>query len=401
MKIDFLNALEKRCRENLFESVIPFWLDHSMDRLHGGLFSCLERDGTVYDDRKYTLPIARAVWMFSRLYNQFDHREEYLDAASLGFEFIRRFGRDASGRYFSVLTRDGRPQRYLRTQYAAAYPVLAYLEYSRATGRTEYRDEAVEMFWRMVDAIRHPQGTESPALTGRSVLNSLAEAMVLLHMAAEFTRDVQDDRIADVGRRAALQMKQHEARDRCVLTEFAAPNVEEFQGWPEARLFNPGQSIQAGWFLIHARECLAAPDLTTWALDLIEGSFDCGWDREFGGLYNLMDLEGKSTLSLDASMKLWWPQAEALHALLNAYELTREERWIEWLEKVDSYVSEHFVDTIHGEWFGCCSRRGNTSHTFKGSPTKGFFHVPRFLLNAIQLLETIRSEQTKESSITQ
>ena len=41
-------------RKDLLTSVIPFWEKHSVDKEGGGFFTCLDRDGSLYDDRKYT-----------------------------------------------------------------------------------------------------------------------------------------------------------------------------------------------------------------------------------------------------------------------------------------------------------------------------------------------------------
>ncbi len=48
-------------KQALNESVIPFWLKHSLDPDYGGTFSCLDRDGTVYDTKKYIWLVGRAV----------------------------------------------------------------------------------------------------------------------------------------------------------------------------------------------------------------------------------------------------------------------------------------------------------------------------------------------------
>ena len=41
-----LTELRSTYEQNLFESVIPFWLRHSLDREYGGYFTCLDRDGS-------------------------------------------------------------------------------------------------------------------------------------------------------------------------------------------------------------------------------------------------------------------------------------------------------------------------------------------------------------------
>ena len=65
--------------------------------------------------------------------------------------------------------------------------------------------------------------------------------------------------------------------------------------------------------------------------------------------------------------------------MIQAYRLTRDEKWLNWLAKVDAYTFEHFVDHEYGEWFGYCDRQGNLTHTSKGGNYKGFHHVPRCL----------------------
>src|SRR5439155_12808949 len=85
-----LQSYAERYRADLLKSVIPFWLKHAPDREFGGYFTCLDRDGSVYDTRKYVWMQGRMVWMFSKLYNELEQRPEWLDMATLGVDFIRR-----------------------------------------------------------------------------------------------------------------------------------------------------------------------------------------------------------------------------------------------------------------------------------------------------------------------
>ena len=117
-----LQTYSARYREELLERVIPFWLNHSLDREHGGYFTCLTREGAVYDSRKYVWLQGRAVWMLSKLYNEVEPRTDWLDAARLILDFLRRHGRDAQGRYYFSLARDGRPSFFQRKPYSARAP---------------------------------------------------------------------------------------------------------------------------------------------------------------------------------------------------------------------------------------------------------------------------------------
>ena len=48
-----------------------------------------------------------------------------------------------------------------------------------------------------------------------------------------------------------------------------------------------------------------------------------GWDKKYGGLLYFVDVDGKPPTRLEWDMKLWWPHAEALYALLLAYAFKR------------------------------------------------------------------------------
>jgi N-acylglucosamine 2-epimerase len=141
-----------------------------------------------------------------------------------------------------------------------------------------------------------------------------------------------------------------------------------------------------------------SPEQEEMALQCLKGSLQTGWDDDYGGLRYMMDIEGKPLVdaTVTADGKLWWPHTEALIALTMAYSRTRDVTWLEWLEKVHQYAYRTFVDvkiseaTVHGEWFGYCHRDGTVARSSKGGNYKGFFHVPRALLVAIQVVEAIK-----------
>ena len=83
-------ALAKQYKSELLDSVLPFWLEHSIDKECGGYFSCLNRDGSVYDTDKFIWLQGREVWMFSMLYNKVEKKQEWLDAAIQGAEFLKK-----------------------------------------------------------------------------------------------------------------------------------------------------------------------------------------------------------------------------------------------------------------------------------------------------------------------
>jgi N-acylglucosamine 2-epimerase len=384
------HTFAERYRKELIESVVPFWLKYSLDHRHGGYLTCLDHDGSVYDTKKYVWLQGRAVWMFSRLYNELERRQEYLDAATLGLEFMRRHARDPQGRVYFSLTREGEPYFYQRKPYAAVFYQMGLLEYARATGRSDCFDEAVELFWRIVDWVKHPEALGRPIEPGQALVSKLADLLVTGVLAAELARQFDDPRYRQVIRETIDGVARHYDPRRRLFLEHVARDGRDLSQSPEGRLFSPGHSIETAWILLDLLRFFPDPMLHQLALDAIAGSLDFGWDREYGGLYYLMDISGRPTLQIEATMKLWWAHAEAIYALVLAYTHTRDPRWLEWLEQIDAYTFDHFVDPVHGEWFGYCDRRGDLVLTCKGGSYKGFFHVPRALLFSVQCIEQAR-----------
>ena len=67
--MDF-KKLSDQYRDELLNNVLPFWLQNSQDKEFGGYFTCLDREGKVFDTDKFIWLQGREVWMFSMLYNK-------------------------------------------------------------------------------------------------------------------------------------------------------------------------------------------------------------------------------------------------------------------------------------------------------------------------------------------
>ncbi len=316
-----------------------------------------------------------------RLYNQWQPRPEYIEAAALGADFLRRHAYDATGRVYFSLTREGAPIAFQRKIFPAAFLMLALLEYGRTTNDSKCLAEAERLFWRVVDWIADPTQMGRLPATGSAPVSTLAHEMMLMSMAIELLAVKDDPKIREVLATAVRNTRMHFDPQRRILLEMAALDGSSLRTSPDGRLFSPGHSIEVAWFLLHALQFLPPDDACRqMALDTIEGSLELGWDREYGGLLYQMDIEGKPLLQLEHFMKLWWVHTEASYALALAWQQTRQQRWLDWLERVDTYTWQRFPDPQYGEWYGYLDRQGQPTHACKGGNYKGFFHVPRFLM---------------------
>jgi len=385
-----LSELAARYRQDLYESVLPFWMKHSIDREHGGFFTCLERDGALYDDRKYMWLNGRQVWTLSKLYNTVEKRQDWIEAARGGAGFLRRHSRDAEGRCYFSLARDGRPAAYQRKPYAAVFIMLGWHEYALATGEEWARTESLGLLQKIREWIAQPALIGRPALAGAPAFLQLADIMVQISMVLEVAAVDPAPEWRSLLRELYPAAMRHRDTRHNVLLENVGPDGTRHSHLPEGRLVSPGHVVEVCWFLLHLLDAVPDAGRIEDVLAILEGAFEFGWDREGGGgLLYFVDIEGRPTLQLEASMKLWWPHTEALYALLLAYEKTRDAKWLRWLEVTDEYTYRTFPDPQYGEWFGYCDRAGKPTHTLKGNSYKGCFHVPRGLLYSLQSLERI------------
>ena len=73
-------SLAAQYKSELLDRVMPFWMENSIDKEFGGYFTCIERNGEVYDTDKFIWLQGREVWMLATLYNKVERRQEWLDA---------------------------------------------------------------------------------------------------------------------------------------------------------------------------------------------------------------------------------------------------------------------------------------------------------------------------------
>ncbi|CAJ1055163.1 N-acylglucosamine 2-epimerase [Xyrichtys novacula] len=399
MSIQKLQEWREQIRTEL-DSVVDFWLKYSHDTVHGGFFTCLGRDGTVYDELKYVWLQGRQVWTYCRLYRTMERfrRHEILEAAKAGGSFLRRFARvpsSSSGQWKCAfcLTREGKAVKIQRTIFSECFYIMAMDELGRVTGDKDLQLEAEQMMEQLIFWVREDSSSLGrPQLPGDVPTNSMAVPMMLLCLVQQLTEDRGEEvvqKYRELGSWCVKQILQHIQRDGTAILENVSIEGKELPGC-QGRLQNPGHALEAGWFLLQFSAARGDKELQQTAINkFMELPYKAGWDTEHGGLLYFLDVDGHCPTQLEWNMKLWWPHCEALIAYLMAYSHTKRPELLERFSQVYEYTFSHFPDAEGGEWFGYLSREGKVALDFKGGPFKGFFHVPRCLYMCERLLDDL------------
>ena len=382
-------------RENLLNDVVPFWMENSKDEKFGGYFTCLDTTGKVYDTDKFIWLQCRQVWCFSMLYNKVEKKQEWLDFAIHGAEFLIKHGRDAEGNWYFSLNQKGVPLTQPFNIFSDCFASMAFGQLYQATNKKEYGDIAVATFHNILRRQNDPKGKYSKAFPDTRPLKSFALPMILCNLVLEIEHLLDPVMVEST---IANGMNS-------VMNVFCQPksglilenvNIDgSFSDSFEGRLVNPGHGLESMWFMMDLAKRSNDQKLIQKAVDTTISILEYSWDTKYGGIFYFMDIKGHPPQQLEWDQKLWWVHIETIISLLKGYLLTGDIRCWQWFEKVHAYTWSHFPDAENGEWFGYLNRQGEVLLPMKGGKWKGCFHVPRGLYQSWNTLEAIEKKYTK------
>ena len=394
--MDLLNE-NKWIKEQL-ELVTGFWLENGMDKVNGGVYTCLDKDGKVFSTDKSVWMQGRCGWIFAYLCRCYGVKQEWLDASKSCLDFLEKYciNHNAGGRLYFTVTADGKPLRQRRYCYSEAFYCIANAEYYGITGEKEHLERArraYEMYWNLNHGMTDPTGlgakTEPETRSGRA----LGIPMILLNVTSVMLR--VDGENSELYNRRADEcvsdiLKYHVKKDLGCTLESVAPDGSARLDITEGRVVNPGHDIECSWFLMERAKATGDEALYKEAIEIFDMAFDRGWDKEYGGILYFFDCLGNPPEAYEHDMKLWWPHNEALIAALMIYRDTGNEKYLEIFTQLLDYCKKYFASAPCGEWYGYLRRDGMpTLPACIGSTFKGPFHVPRCLILLDKMTEEI------------
>lgn len=374
-------------RDELLESVIPFWMDHSRDTIFGGYLTSLDRKGEVYDTDKFMWLQGREVWLFSMLYNKVEKKQEWLDMALLGAEFMKKFGRDANGNWYFSVTREGKALVQPYNIFSDCFAAMAFSELFKATANEEYRHIALNTFNNILSRQNDPKGQYNKAVPGTRPLKSFSLPMILCNLSLIMEDILGTEQVNKTIQPLIKEIMEvfHDKASGLIL-ENVTPNGT-FSDSFEGRLVNPGHSNESMWFMMDLATRNNDKDLIDRAVEILLRTTEYGWDKKHGGIFYFLDVKGHPTQQLEWDQKLWWVHIETLISMAKGYRLTGNEACKKWFEILHEYTWNRFKDPEYPEWFGYLNREGEPLLELKGGKWKGCFHVPRGMYEIWKILE--------------
>jgi N-acylglucosamine 2-epimerase len=387
-----LTTLRRIYQRTLLDNILPFWEKNAMDA-NGGINTCIGDDGTVISRDRWSWSQWRALWVFSKLGRGVEVKQQWIDIASGLYQFTTNHGPLDSGHWPLLMDGDGNILRGYESIYSDSFAILGLVEYWNLTGNDEALELASNTFRVVQNALA--SDTEIPAWPYPIPAGCLPHGLSMIFSLAyhELAQATGDSSV----RAAALQhhdrvIRQYLRPDRGIVLEWM--NVDGSEAAPPlGSAICPGHAIESMWFQIHIALVTGDQQVIKTAVDAIRLHLELGWDKEFGGLLLAVDADGRKEVGWPhADMKLWWPHTEALYATLLAYEITGEDWFLKWHEKIHNYSFTHYPIVEHGEWRQRLDRRGFPVNTVVALPVKDPFHLPRALILCIEALQRLEGK---------
>ena len=385
----YLETWAKSYKEDLTQNIMPFWMKYGIDKRNGGVYTCVDRDGSLMDTTKSVWFQGRFAFVCAYAYNHIEKNEEWLTAAKSTIDFIEKYCFDNDGHMYFSITHDGRPLRKRRYVFSETFAAIAMSEYALASGNRSYADKAVKIFKDTLRFLSTP-GFLAPKFEPEVKLQGHSIVMILINVAS-CLRLVSNDPILtrQIDESIEKLKKYFMHPEFKALLESVGPNGE-FIDTNMTRLINPGHCIETAWFIMEeAKTRNWNKDLTDMALTIFDWSWDWGWDKSYGGIINFRDCRNLPVQDYSQDMKFWWPQCETIIASLYAYLATGDDEYIYRHQRISEWTYAHFPDAKYGEWYGYLHRDGRVAQPAKGNLFKGPFHIPRMMIKSYTLCKEI------------
>lgn len=382
-------------RNNLLNSVVPFWLNNSGDYENGGYFTCLDTTGKVYDTDKFMWLQCRQIWCFAMLYNRVEKKQQWLDFALHGARFVMQHGRDEQGNWYFSLDKTGKPLVQPYNIFSDCFAAMAFGQLYVATGEEQYATIARDTFNNILRRANKTKGIYTKAYPGTRDLQGFSLPMILCNLVVEMESLLPKETfLSTIDTGINMVMNQFYQPDKGLILENVFADSSRSDSF-EGRLINPGHGIEAMWFIMDLAEKLNKPEIITKAVNITLDTIEYAWDKKYGGLFYFLDVAGHPPQQLEWDQKLWWVHVETLISLAKGYYHTGDQRCWQWFEKMHDYTWSKFVDEKHGEWFGYLNRQGEVLLPLKGGKWKGCFHVPRGLYQLYTVMDKLFQSSNK------
>jgi mannobiose 2-epimerase len=336
----------------------------------------------------------RILWTFSAAY-RLTQNEQHKKMADRAYHYLcNHFFDEEEGGVYWMLDYQGQVKDPKKQVYAQAFAIYALSEYVRMNGSEEALELAIGLFelleehsfddqrngyfeafakdWSLIEDVRLSEKDMNATKTMNTHLHVL-EAYTNLY------RVWKDEKLEEDLRNLIQEMSTRFVSDKYHFNLFFD---DDWNLLSDEISF--GHDIEGSWLLAEAADVIEDDELIHTINELALNMTDAalrGMDKD-GGLMNEAGPHG-----LTDTDKHWWPQAEALVGLINAWQISQDEKYLKLAALNWNFTKEHLIDPS-GEWHWRVTRdHQSVNSEDKAGPWKCPYHNGRAMMEVMERLK--------------
>lgn len=392
-------ALNGEMREELLR-ILDFWSTKAIDATHGGFIGRIDHFGNRdLKAPKGMVLNARILWTFSSAYRA-TSIETYKLAANRAYRYlIDHFWDKHCGGFVWEVDYLGRQSNSRKQSYAQGFAIYALSEYYRASGNKESLEYARQLYYTLesrvldlkdggyIEALGADWSLLEDMRLSEKDANTPKSMNTHLHILEPYTnlyRIWPDDKL----KQSILNLLDI-FHNKIIDPKTGHFNLFFDYNWDvKSSIVSYGHDIEGAWLMHEAALVIddeaAIKKVRKVALHLVDITLAEGTDVD-GSLFNERD-----GTHLDTD-KHWWPQAEALVGLLDAYAISGNELYLKEFIKIWSFIKNTLLDAENGEWYWRVDAKGVLNITDdKAGFWKCPYHNSRALIEILERLEHLK-----------
>ena len=381
------------------DSILKYWSEHTLDNENGGFTGQIDfNDNLIPTTEKGSVLNARILWSFSASY-QVTKNEEHKKLATRAFEFLSKYFYDPEfGGLFWSINVDKTPKDTKNQIYTLAFAIYGLSEYYVISKDEKALEIAINLYlqierhsydsinggyleaftreWKPIADLRLSEKDANEKKTMNTHLH-IVEAY------ANLFKVCKDKKLQNTIIELLQTIEKH-----FINSETGHLRLFFNEEWIEKPdVISYGHDIEAAWLLLQCAEISGDENLITnykkHAIKMAEVTKE-GLDDD-GGLWYELDPKNNELIA----EKHWWVQAEALIGFYNAYQLTRNEIYLDIVLKNWDFIKNNILDTKNGEWFWGVYRDYSLIEKDKAGFWKCPYHNSRACMELINRIDSI------------
>jgi mannobiose 2-epimerase len=353
-------AQYKQEAERELQSILDYWMKHTVDDVNGGFVGKINHNDTVYPEApKGSVLNSRILWSFSAAYNLTGNRE-YLPFAERAFRYLLdHFLDNEYGGVYWTVDHKGAPLDTKKQIYALSFAIYGLSEYNLATGDEAAKAAAIQLYLDIVaHSYDHQFGGYIEALArdwkelsdlrlSAKDANERKSMNTHLHVLEGFANLY---RIwPDEGLKEKIRDLIRLFLDRIISAETHHLILFFDDEWNrKSNIISYGHDIEAAWLVQEAAEVIGDEGLLhevkARSIRVANAAAE-GLDSD-GGLWYEYDGDEQHLIK----QKHWWPQAEAMVGFFNAWQIGGDENHLQHSLHSWKFVQQTILDKKRGEW---------------------------------------------------